>query len=104
MFPIGLAIAIAAASMAVAMIVKAIADAVVRYQAASNQRLDAGTQERLARIEASIEAVAIETERIGELVRFSTQLQAGRSLGNSPAAQPPRLGGADSSGRTITPH
>jgi len=103
-FPIGLVVVIAFAVSALAFIVKSIADGVVRYQAASNKRLDTDTEQRLARIESSIEAVALETERIGELLRFSAQLQAERQPLGESQSNTRRLGAPESHGRTITPH
>ena len=52
-------------------------------------------QQRLDRIEVSIDAVAVEVERISESNRFVTKLLAERS-GHTPAP--------GSQGRVITPH
>jgi hypothetical protein len=53
---------------------------------------DADAQHRLARIEAAVESIAIEVERISEAQRFSARLAAGRS------AEPLQIE------RPITPH
>jgi hypothetical protein len=50
-------------------------------------------EERLNRIEAAVEAIAIETERNGELQRFNARLARGESL-----PEPQRIE------RPITPH
>jgi len=47
---------------------------------------DAQAAERLARIEAAVESIAIEVERISEAQRFTTKLLSERSS----AATPPR--------------
>ncbi|MHB1095101.1 MAG: hypothetical protein ACYC3F_02930 [Gemmatimonadaceae bacterium] len=47
---------------------------------------DAQAAERLARIEAAVESIAIEVERISEAQRFTTKLLSERS----PGALPPR--------------
>ncbi len=48
---------------------------------------DAQSAERLARIEAAVESIAIEVERISEAQRFTTKLLSERSAG---AASPER--------------
>ncbi len=53
---------------------------------------DADADQRLARIEAAIETVAIEVERISEAQRFSARLAAGRPAEPLPIERP------------ITPH
>ncbi|MDA1082403.1 MAG: hypothetical protein O2973_12150 [Gemmatimonadetes bacterium] len=104
MFPIGLALVIIAACFAFAFIVKVIADGVVRYNDRQGEQLDRATQDRLARIESSVEAIAIETERIGELVRFSAQLQSERAPAGELSPPARRIGNPDPSGRSVTPH
>ena len=47
---------------------------------------DAQAAERLARIEAAVESIAIEVERISEAQRFTTKLLSERTAG----ALPPR--------------
>ena len=57
-----------------------------------------GIDQRLARIEAAVDVIAIEVERIAEAQRFAAQLDAARDAR--------RIGGASSAGegRVITPH
>ncbi len=45
---------------------------------------DAQAAERLARIEAAVESIAIEVERISEAQRFTTKLLSERSSGGLP--------------------
>src|SRR5690242_5036653 len=54
-----------------------------------------GVSERLERIELTVEATAIEVERISEANRFMSKLLADRSVPPSPAPRPERV---------ITPH
>jgi hypothetical protein len=63
---------------ALALSVKAIASAVVRFQENQlrykAQQVDAVTSARLERIEHAVDAIAIEIERISEAQRFTTRL------------------------------
>jgi hypothetical protein len=63
----------------------------------SRDQLSASVDDRLARIEQTLEAVALEVERIGEMERFATKLLAARQTEMEPRvpAAPPRV---------ITPH
>jgi hypothetical protein len=79
----------------VVLVVKTIADSVIRYA-----ELHRGTdvelnrqdiQERLERIETAVDSIAIEVERLGEHHRFNAQLALNRPV----EALPPRV---------ITPH
>jgi hypothetical protein len=47
---------------------------------------DAQSAERLARIEAAVESIAVEVERISEAQRFTTKLLAERSAPPAPPA------------------
>ncbi|HEX3866465.1 MAG TPA: hypothetical protein VHV78_06910 [Gemmatimonadaceae bacterium] len=54
-------------------------------------------EQRLARIENAVDAIAIEVERVGESQRFATRLAAQREAG--------RIAGPRATdGRTTTPH
>lgn len=77
-----------------AVVVVAIAAAVIRSKRRQEQApsLPAEIGERLARMEQSIDAVAIEVERISESQRFVTKLLAERK---APQSLPERV---------ITPH
>ena len=107
MDPKYIALMAVASSAALAVIVWAISDAVVRY-AEVRQRRDAGLNgdeisERLSRIESAIDAMSVEVERIGELQRFNAQLRVAR-----PSAEPQVAERAGllptQTGRVITPH
>lgn len=50
---------------------------------------DAQAAERLARIEAAVESIAIEVERISEAQRFTTKLLSERSAGASAPERTP---------------
>jgi hypothetical protein len=71
--------------------------AYVRRQEARPPAPDHLTDERLARIEHAIEAVAVEVERISEGQRFVTRLLADRDASRDPARDPARaqLGGPE---------
>jgi hypothetical protein len=49
---------------------------ILRWHRKRRRRADSLTDERLARIETAVEAIAIEVERQGELLRFVTKLDA----------------------------
>ena len=51
-----------------------------RLERPGGQQVPSDVSERLARIEAAVEAVAIEVERISESQRFLTKLQAEKPL------------------------
>ena len=61
-------------------IIKIIANAVVRHRDQDRRIAEAGvssvSDERIARIEAAVESIAIEVERISEGQRFTTKLLA----------------------------
>lgn len=61
---------------AAAFMVKAIADGAVRMQQLKSGGASPAIEERLARIEAAVDAIAIEVERSGELQRFTARLAA----------------------------
>ena len=50
---------------------------------------DARADDRLARIEAAVEAISIEVERISEGQRFTTKLLSGRSAPAAPTPSSP---------------
>lgn len=61
----------------VAVMVKSIADAVVRYAEGRRQSapaVDSASDARLARLEVAVESIAVEIERISEGQRFTTRL------------------------------
>ena len=61
----------------IAVCVKAIADAVVRYAEGRRNHQPAGesvSDARLARLEVAVESIAVEVERISEGQRFTTRL------------------------------
>ena len=75
MDPLAWVLSIACGFVAVGYIAKVVANAVVRLReiqvSAGSARLDA----RLERMEAALDAIAIEVERAGELQRFTARLQ-----------------------------
>lgn len=62
-----------------AVAIKMIADAAIRYKELERDQVDPlrarQIEERLDRIEAAVDAIAVEVERIGEMHRFVAQLQ-----------------------------
>jgi hypothetical protein len=61
----------------VAIMVKSIADAVVRYAEGRRQKApdaESASDARLARLEVAVESIAVEIERISEGQRFTTRL------------------------------
>ncbi len=91
------------AAAAFITMVKIVANAALRMQNAKRGPdmlgRDDALEQRLARIEAAVDAIAIEVERAGELQRFSAQLHA-RADGSPPAVAQPR---ASESAWPITP-
>ena len=83
----------------IAVIVKSIAEAAVKYAEGRRRQAPAGesvSDARLARLEVAVESIAVEIERISEGQRFTTRLlndQAQRAL---PSLNRP--------GRVDTPH
>lgn len=56
-----------------------------RWERRDQPQMPADVSERLARIEAAVEAIAIEVERISESQRFLTKLQSEKlGAGNAP--------------------
>jgi hypothetical protein len=53
-----------------------------RMERKSTQALPADTSARLARIEAAVDTIALEVERISEGQRFLTKLQSERRIGS----------------------
>lgn len=75
------------AFMSVAYSVKAIATAAVQYRLNEIKTKPAElSEERLARIEQSIDAIAVEVERISEGQRFTTKLLSERSRSSESSA------------------
>lgn len=76
--PPGIVIIAVGAIVAGIVIVKTIAETVLRLRdqnrRASNSVSSSISDERIARIEAAVEAIAIEVERISEGQRFTTKL------------------------------
>ena len=61
----------------IAVIVKSIADAAVKFFEGRRQRapeVDSASDARLARLEVAVESIAVEIERISEGQRFTTRL------------------------------
>ena len=98
--PPGIVIIAVGAFVAGIVIVKTIAETILRLRDqnrhASNPAMSSVSDERIARIEAAVEAIAIEVERISEGQRFTTKLLSEQ---NQPVqALPPKRGTFD------TPH
>jgi hypothetical protein len=78
----------------VVLTVKTIATAVSNLAArrAEQERGTLGreTEERLARIEYAMEAIAVEVERISEGQRFTTKLLSDRAAAGAAAPRPPQ--------------
>lgn len=76
--PPGIVIVAVGAFVAGVVIVKTIAETIIRLRDqnrhASNGAMSSVSDERIARIEAAVEAIAIEVERISEGQRFTTKL------------------------------
>src|SRR5215216_6564067 len=76
--PPGIVIIAVGAIVAGIVIVRTIAETVLRLRDqnrhASNSAVNSVSDERIARIEAAVEAIAIEVERISEGQRFTTKL------------------------------
>lgn len=76
--PPGIVIVAVGAFVAGVVIVKTIAETIIRLRDqnrhASNAAMSSVSDERIARIEAAVEAIAIEVERISEGQRFTTKL------------------------------
>ena len=78
-------------------VTKVVLTLISRKHASSELRGEpAAFEDRLSRIEAIVEATALEVERIGEGQRFTTKLLQERGI---PAATSPRA-----PGQSITPH
>jgi hypothetical protein len=100
---VGFTVLIVVVLSAGGMVFNEILKTVLRSRERTRSDRDRLYEERLARLEAAVDAIAIEVERQGEHVRFDarldtrldTRLDAGRS---APEAPEPRL-----PGRTITP-
>ncbi len=67
----------------IVVVTKAVTAAVVRMRQLQRPSEPVGLDARLERIEAAVEAIAIEVERAGELQRFTARLAAG-----SPSSSP----------------
>lgn len=88
----GIALIVMAACTAAVLIVRAIASGVVRMQELkmrSGAGLYAGAEDaRLQRIEQSLEAIAVEVERIAENQRYTTKLLTESTGGTPPSTKP----------------
>ena len=93
MDPFAWVLSVVAGSLAVAYIARVVAGTVIRLREIQAAKEPALLAARLDRIEAAVEAIAIEVERAGELQRFSAKLQ-------SSTLPPP----AAVSARSVTPH
>lgn len=93
MDPLAWVLSVASGCIAVAYIAHVVAGTVVRLREVQAAKEPALLAARLDRIEAALEAIAIEVERAGELQRFSAKLQIGA---------PPTP--ATVSARSVTPH
>lgn len=83
----------------VAMSVKTIANAWVKRVEARREAMPLhSVDQRLERIEAAIDVMAVEVERIAEAQRFAVRLATERASAGLPAA------GRFPEGRTVTPH
>ena len=92
MDPLAWVLSIACGFVAVGYIAKVAAITVVRLRELQVSAGSARLEARLERMEAALDAIAIEVERAGELQRFTARLQQGSM------AEPPR-----SIARPITP-
>jgi hypothetical protein len=83
----------------IAMIVKSITNIwVKRIDARRSAMPLEAVDQRLERIEAAIDVMAVEVERIAEAQRFAVRLATERAPNGLPA------GGRYAEGRTVTPH
>ena len=92
--------AIMAISLFGAIAITAISIAAVWYKRLDVRRdslPQSDVTQRLTRIEAAVEAIAIEVERISEAQRFSARLQAESMAAQLPSGRVPEA-------RVITPH
>lgn len=69
-----LAMAIGGLTLVGGLVINLVLGAVARYRAAERQLPP--SDERLARIEHAVEAIALEVERLGEIQRFNAKLEA----------------------------
>jgi hypothetical protein len=84
---------------AIAVTVKAMAQVwVKRIEARRTAAPTGAVEQRLERIEAAVDVIAVEVERIAEAQRFAARLVAERAPGGLPAP------GSAAEGRTVTPH
>lgn len=76
----------------IAVIVKSLADAAVKYTEGRRQRVPEGesaSDARLARLEVAVESIAVEIERISEGQRFTTRLLNSQLQGAAPRLERP---------------
>jgi hypothetical protein len=80
---------------AAAFSIRTIANAVVRHREQDRKIAEASaasvSDERMARLETAVDAIAVEVERISEGQRFATRLLSEQSQGHAPGTQPARL-------------
>jgi hypothetical protein len=84
--------------VAIAVTVRSIASVWIKRIDARRAEAPAIVEQRLERIEAAVDVIAVEVERIAEAQRFAARLAAERTPGGLPAP------GRASEGRVITPH
>ena len=83
----------------IAVTVKSIANIWMKRIEARHATMPVGAaEERLERIEAAVDVIALEVERIAEAQRFAARLAADREPGHLPAP------GRSPEGRVVTPH
>ena len=106
MDPVAEVIGMVVVCAAAVVIVKVLANAVVAYTAQQREEAVSARAHivdgRLDRLEAAIDAVALEVERVGESQRFADQ-RAGARRSPPASAQLP-VGGSTSPPRIVTPH
>jgi Zn-dependent protease with chaperone function len=91
--PLAWVLSIACGFVAVGFVAKVVANTVVRLRELQASTANARLEARLERMEAALDAIAIEVERAGELQRFTARVQQGS------VSESPRL-----IARPITPH
>ena len=83
---------------AVAVIVRSITAVWLKHIEVRRISSSGLAEQRLERIEAAVDVIAVEVERIAEAQRFAARLAAERPSGKLPASA------SGSEGRTVTPH
>jgi hypothetical protein len=73
-----ISMAIAGLSVVGGLVVNMVMGAVARFRASDHRVPASPVDERLARIEIAVEAIALEVERLGEFHRFNAKLESQR--------------------------